>query len=440
MLFVLSSTTKDFSESLSALRDFAQLVGSLLNERQQKFAQQYKRDFLPIMLAVQRIKPELIPPQFKATEVADKLRDSVEIIPGKQNEVHIKLKGEGWHLDEMLKTFNIGNKHQSLLYRSALISLISTAEWFLSQVIRQYFDKYPQASGIDEKTLTFKDLKGMGSISDARRHLLNLRIDEVLWGSFEDWLRFVTGPMKLSASYLNTDREALIEIFQRRNVAVHNNGTVHSSYINKVRPDLRKGVSLGNVLDVSPEYLAQAIDMVEKNFILLAAELWKQLEPENETRAEIITDIVLERLKVEKWPIAEGLSYFLVNDKRLPERSLLVAKLNYWQALKWADRFSEIREEVEAADFTAKDEVFQLARLALLDDDKNFFKLVPRLIKNRKVTREMLIEWPIFRHLRSMSQFQKLTQSRAKKASKPSSAKKSATTTENGSSNKTVVQ
>ena len=92
---MLSAAIKNFSDSLSALRDFAQLVGSLLDERQRKFLQQYRRDFIPILLAVQHIQPELVPAQFKAQEVAEKFRDAVEIIPGDKNEVHIRLKG-GW--------------------------------------------------------------------------------------------------------------------------------------------------------------------------------------------------------------------------------------------------------------------------------------------------------------------------------------------------------
>jgi hypothetical protein len=91
----------------------------------------------------------------------------------------------------------------------------------------------------------------------------------------------------------------------------------------------------------------------------------------------------------------------------MPERSLLVAQLNYWQSIKWQNRFDTVRKEIETADFTAKDDLFQLARHALLDESNIFFKRVPELLKNKKLTKQMLAEWPIFREMRKDDRFRK---------------------------------
>lgn len=98
---------------------------------------------------------------------------------------------------------------------------------------------------------------------------------------------------------------------------------------------------------------------------------------------------------------------FTLNDKKMPERSLLVAQLNYWQSVKWQNRFDKVRKEIEAADFTAKDDLFQLARHALLDGSDIFFKRVPELLKNKKLTKQMLADWPIFREMRKDDRFKK---------------------------------
>jgi hypothetical protein len=311
----------------------------------------------------------------------------------------LRVEGDAWDPEHVVNIFKESG-HQTLLYRSALISLVSAAEWFLSQLIRTYFDKFPGASGADTKTLTLEDLKTLGSIEDAQRHLLQLRVDEIMWGSFEDWMKFLTGTAKLSAGYIAPEKEELVEVFLRRNVMVHNNGLVHSSYLQKVPPDLRKGISLGNELTVSASYLSRAIDLVEKNFILLGAELWKQLEPANEKRSDVLVKIAFDRLSRDIWTVAEGLSRFTMSDKRMSERSLLIAQLNYWQSKKWQGKFEDVRKDVEAADFSAKDDLFQLARFALLDDRGAFFKAVPAAIRNKKLTREMLAEWPIFKEVR----------------------------------------
>jgi hypothetical protein len=120
-----------------------------------------------------------------------------------------------------------------------------------------------------------------------------------------------------------------------------------------------------------------------------------------------MTEIAFDRLKQERWTVSEGLSFFTLNDKKMSERSLLVAQLNYWQSIKWRGRFELVQKEVEAADFSAKDDLFQLARHALLDDSVTFFRLVPSAIKNGKLTKEMLATWPMFREMRKDDRFKK---------------------------------
>jgi hypothetical protein len=287
---MLESTIKTFADNLSALREFVLLIGSLLDSRQTNIVRRHRKEFIPLLLLLHKagVQTELTDDRIRQleSEFGGKLQiEQEEEEKDKEGKKwSLKISGEEWDADLVMKTLRADSAHRSLLYRSALISLVSAAEWFLSQVIRTFFDKYPGASGADAKTLTLEDLKSLGSIEDAQRYLIDMRITEIMWGSFEDWLKFLTGTVKLSASYLDPEKDALIEVFQRRNVMVHNNGLVPSIYMQKVPAELRKGVSLGADLTVSADYLAKSIDLVEKNFILLAAELWKQLNATDEKR------------------------------------------------------------------------------------------------------------------------------------------------------------
>ena len=413
-MLLLASATKTFADNLSALRDFVALVGSLLDKRQRELARQHRKDFIPLLLLLKKAVPSIAISEDRLKALESEFGSNIQIKVGENEKQErtwsIEVSDTHWNADVIMEHLSTDTKHRALLYRSALISLVSSAEWFLSQVIRAYFDKVPGASGTDGKTLTLEDLKSLGSVEDARRYLIDLRIDEIMWGNLEDWIGFLTGTVKLSASYLTPYKEALIEVFQRRNVMVHNNGVVHSSYMRKVHSDLRKGVTLGDALSVSPTYLAKAIDLVERNFVLLAMELWKRLAPADEERATVMIEIAFERLKTERWLVSEGLSFFTMNDKKMSERERLIAQLNYWQSVKWQGSFETVRKEVEDSDFTAKDDLYQLARHALLDDTDAFLKLVPAMIKNKKITREMLATWPIFKEMRKDDRFKKYKQ------------------------------
>jgi hypothetical protein len=405
----------------------------LLEDRQRDLVKQHRKDLIPFLLLMSRAsaQPEMALTEDKYKALESEFGGKVKVEKKKARPKNggqswtLRVEGDAWDPEHVVNLFK-ETGHQTLLYRSALISLVSAAEWFLSQLIRTYFDKFPGASGADTKTLTLEDLKTLGSIEDAQRHLIHLRVDEIMWGSFEDWMKFLTGTAKLSAGYIAPEKEELVEVFLRRNVMVHNNGLVHSSYLQKVPLDLRKGISLGNELTVSAFYLSRAIDLVEKNFILLGAELWKQLEPANEERSDVLIKIAFDRLSRDIWTVAEGLSRFTVSDKRMSERSLLIAQLNYWQSKKWQGNFEDVRKDVEAADFSAKDDLFQLARFALLDDRGAFFKAVPAAIRNKKLTREMLAEWPIFKEVRKDPRSSKYLTKKTKAQTDKSKQKKRA--------------
>ncbi|HZI56051.1 MAG TPA: hypothetical protein VFF39_04720 [Verrucomicrobiae bacterium] len=409
----LSDAIRSFANSLNALRDFVNLVGSILDEHQKKSLRKHRKALLTVLLGINAVlkKPQLS--EAEAANIKKQLGGEVKLEVIGQNSVNIQLdhaEPKKNYIDA-IKVITVASKHQSLLYRSALISLISSAEWFLSQVFREHLERYPETAGTKDKLLSLDELKSFDSVGDARKYIIDIRIDEIMWGSLEDWIKYLTEKIKLSAGYLKPTKERLTEIFQRRNVMVHNNGVANSIYFHKVAAEFRPGISLGQELTISPEYLRDGIDLIESNFILLGAELWKQLDAKDEDRGAAIANVAFERLSEERWTVAETLSNFLRADKQLPERFQLIGLLNYWQSLKWGGRFDEVKSDIESADFSAKDELFQIGRYALLDDVENFVKLLPIVLGADKLDEEKLVTWPIFKEMvktERVSEFLKL--------------------------------
>ena len=97
-------------------------------------------------------------------------------------------------------------------------------------------------------------------------------------------------------------------------------------------PALRENIARDHLLSVKPKYLNRTLDLFELNFVLIAAELWKKLDPEYEERPDTLTRIAYSHLLEERWHIAEGLSYFQMSDKQTSEKSQIYGELNYWQA------------------------------------------------------------------------------------------------------------
>jgi hypothetical protein len=181
---LLASATRTFADNLSALRDFVALVGSLLDKRHEELARTHPKDFVPLLLLPNKVKPSLS--EQKLQELETKFGDNVQIEEGESKNGKktwtLKVSDDKWNADLVMKHMRTDAKHRDLLYRSSLISLVSSAEWFLSQVIRAYFDRVPGAAGTEGKTLTLEDLKSIGTVEDAQRYLVDQRIDEIMWG------------------------------------------------------------------------------------------------------------------------------------------------------------------------------------------------------------------------------------------------------------------
>lgn len=109
-------------------------------------------------------------------------------------------------------------------------------------------------------------------------------------------------------------------------------------------------------------------------FTLIAAELWKKLEPEEEKRADILNTIAYKNMLQKRWLVAEWLSYFIKDDDKLKSRVKTVGQLNFWLCQKRKGNNSLVGTEIAKADFSDKSLRYQLAISALIDNKEDFLK------------------------------------------------------------------
>jgi hypothetical protein len=411
---------KQFSENLEALWEFVEDVAPVLHNKMREGTEQDAERLLPLAY----ILAETFPDEAQSDEtlqlkgiawdsLKEKFKDKIVIEraedAGSGPIATIQIPGNiGFEFQEAMRRFHKRVHKIELLYKNSLIALVSSAEWFLAQLLHQYFKEYPLAIGSHDKVFNFDDLRDFNTIDDARTHLIESKIEGLLRGSISDWFNYLKSHLKLSLEYIEPYEADLIEVTQRRNLLVHNGGVVNSIYMSKVPEEVRSDVKLGHPIEVSEKYLEKALRTIERVFVLVGAELWKKLSPADESRFETLFDISWKHLKAERWELAEGISYFIMQDKKQPEVNQLVGMMNYWQSLKWLGRFEEVRSDVERTDFSAKQQRFALAQAALLDDEERFFTILPRVLEAGEITEEALHEWPILRKLRTTDRFRQL--------------------------------
>lgn len=417
---MLNKQIIDFNENLIGLRDFVELIDPFLNEKIEEGDQHLQPIILSAMIKEVLSNGENIEDEDKdkfiefqekiAKDLEEKYKEIPEVKFEKKEEDNeekysIKVSHSNNEVSKHLENVKKNRKHIELLYTNSLISTLSSVEWFFSQLLHFYYDKHPESAGVQKRTMTLSELKSFGSIEDAEKYLIDIKIDEILRGNFESWITLLKTELSLGLGYLKDIMDELIEVYQRRNLFVHNGGVVNSIYLSKVNEKQRDGISVNDKLTVNKEYLNNAICKLQKAFILIGAELWKKLSPDDTSRGEILGDIVYENLLHARWDICEGLCYFSLKDAQIHPVDKVIAQINYWLCMKEQGNYKSIETEINKADFSDKKEIFQLGLFGLRGETEKIIGILPSILETKQTNIERLEEFPLLRKFRETEEY-----------------------------------
>lgn len=406
----------EFNNNLLSLRDFVELIEPILLDRQTKshgkvspfiWLSKVKR-LINSDKTTEEEKNILIEKRDKLISLIYEKFEGSNSCPEDEKQDFLGLKLSQDSLKTVIDDWNDYDKqlsHIQLLYKNSLISLLSSVEWFFAQILHYYYDKYPTASGINKKELTFENLKTFETINDAQNYLIEEKIESILRGNIESWFEHLKKDLKLSMGYLSDNLKELIEISQRRNLIVHNGGVINSIYLTKVDESLIKGIKINDPLSINKLYLEKSISKLQVTFILIASELWKNLDSDHEERGTILGNIVYDNLLNKRWDIAQSLSIFITKDAKLPQMDKTVAQFNLWLCKKRLGKKDEVIKEVDKVDFSDRRLLFQIAVFAIKDDFESFFAMLPLALDTDELDIDKLEKFPLFEDIRSTDDY-----------------------------------
>jgi len=304
---------------------------------------------------------------------------------------------------ETLKKLAIKFRSKEFIFYSTLMNLVSIFHKLLSDIIHIISELHPERLKLDDDLISFNDLKNVKKIDEAKDIILSRKIDSLLYEGIEDHFKFIEDSTGLKFDFLEEHMEGLKEIIQRRNIFVHNDGIVNNQYLEKVDKKLIKKFSAkkNEKLKTNKDYLRDSINLFEAVGVYMTATIWKNFEPKKKERSAFLNDhIVYPRLLEKRNFVAEHIAEFIINDKNAKATIKDCATLNRWLAIKQDGRFKKIEKEVEEIDFSSREKTLQLGLLALLDNKKQFFILLPKCIKSKELAIEEYKEFPIFEKMR----------------------------------------
>lgn len=321
-------------------------------------------------------------------------------------ELIVALRDEPQALEELVRSLSRTRTPRAEIVRSSLlVTAISAFETLIAGLATQHYRLFPSAVGGTEKEFSLEDLRALGTIEDARDVAIAKRVEALLFGSFEDWMKWFDKRLGIDSVALAADWPSLFEAIQRRHVIVHSAGHVSRLYILRMEPYGGDIPEVGERLPVSTVYLDAALDELTVLGMRLAGVAWAKWDRKaGDNPAKQLSDLSYDALVQQNWSVARALATSCT-DLALKEMTRQIGKCNQLIALKYQSGIDAIRSEISGWDVSALNPVFAMAKAALLDDDLAVAEILPGLVEGELVDVKSVDEWPLLRSFRESDKF-----------------------------------
>lgn len=322
----------------------------------------------------------------------------------------VAIAGFGMNQPQMLDLFqrmqHVQLSHE-LIRQSVLITLTSSFELLLSNLLHRFYKRYPGALPPSDKGMSIHQLIKFDSISEAVESVVTQRVDALMRATPDNWKTIFIRTYDVDMNNLIGGRwQALVEVFQRRNLLVHNDGIVDEQYYRHIQKRASPSITIGDRLDVTSDYLEDALMLFTHLGCTLIDSCWTRERPqEHELREESLLKIVLDCLLTGRWTIAERLCRYALSRESTSQDSELVYKVNLWLAQKRLGQWDQVKDEVEAADTGTLSPINALAIHSLCEDHESFFRALPVALESG-FSEQDLRSWPVFQEMRGLPEFE----------------------------------
>jgi len=376
--------TKDFLRQIESLREVRPLVMILIVAN----AEKANRDFTAHL-------------KRKGKEEKDE-----------KGESYLKFSPEdAYNITALEKNSNVATASVEIIPQSLFVSLISQYDSFLGKFIREIFLVKPEILNSSEKNLTYSKLLELSSVEDAKEFIIEKEIESILRESHSDHFDWLENKLKMTLRKDLPIWQTFIELTERRNLFVHNDGVVSSQYLsicNKNKVSHKDNPKIGNELDVTPEYFETAFNCLYEIATKLTQVVWRKLIPADIEKAdESLNDICFELIQYGQYDLANVLLDFATGiiPRHFNEETKNVFVINQSLSLKLGGNKEKSEDIIRSKDWSASSDKFKIAKEVLLDNFEEAAKLMKKIGPDGEVKKLSYKIWPLFAEFRKTKLF-----------------------------------
>ena len=299
-----------------------------------------------------------------------------------------------------------------LVPRNFIVSLLSEFDTYLGHIIRAIFYLKPELLNASEKNLSFSKLLELENVESAREYIIEKEIETVLRDSHSQQFKWLENKIDTKLTIDLKSWKPFIELTERRNLFVHNDGIVNSQYLSVCKTngvELSDKIKLGTKLKVTESYFLNAYRCVFDIGVKLSQVIWRKFIPEETLEADTsFIGIIYDQIVRNENKLAIELSDFATHKviKHHNQDTKLTCIINKAQAYKWNGENDKCVEIISSIDWSACSDKFKLVSQILLNDFDNAIVAMQKLGANDdEITKEAYRDWPVFKEFRDSPQF-----------------------------------
>ena len=299
-----------------------------------------------------------------------------------------------------------------IIKRNFLVSLISQFDTYIADLMRCVFIINPELLNASEKKISYSDLIAFGTLSAAQDFIIEKEVETLLRESHIEQFKWFEKKLSIALRKDLDIWSTFIEMTQRRNIFVHNDGKISNQYItvckeNGVR-DLRE-YKVGDELDIDIKYFEKAFRALFEIGVKLEQVIRRHLVSEEIERADIsFLNISFELIQNKQYELAKELYDF--SDKYIKKYNSNDMKLrillNRAQTYKWLNEEEQCEKIIRSVDWTAFSDLFKMCSFVLLNDFTKAAKIMKNIGNNESIiNKNNYKDWPIFKRFINSDEF-----------------------------------
>jgi len=300
-------------------------------------------------------------------------------------------------LQEVLRAVKSKNANAETLRLSIFTAIIADFEAFIASVLTRLYKDRPEKIGDGTRTVPLRQVLQSTDLQTLREELIDAAVVDIMRGNVDDWLSTFKNVFAIDVSEY-AQGSGVSELFQRRNVIMHNGSVASRLYVEKCTGT---SIRAGDRLQVSDEYLRAAADQLVVISLAITSRILFILEKDSQHELEDeVANWVYEMLLERRYAVVCTYMKRVPLARFLNKAAAEVCRVNNWIGLKRLGRFDECVGDVEAWQVAHLRQQFQLARMILLGDTETASRLSKEMLTSGTLRLSHWVEWPLLEEVR----------------------------------------